>query len=369
MAQAVPLPALLSQLLVAFTIEFDNEFESPMPHWTTNGGRRAAPLGAPWLVSQVMWANVLQYLGRESIRVGELHARSRTRADSLAGLARWGYVVVTGAQRDDHLVHLTAAGLEAGAIWGPLAAEVEARWALRFGQETIDGLRRALGGVREQFRAELPHYLPIVIPTQNGMARASLVMEPTGTFDPVVTTAPDLSVLLAQVLLQFALDYEADARVSLAIAANTLRVLDEKGVPIRELPKLTGVSKEAHSMALGFFVRRECVVLESDPSARRGKRARLTARGRMAQTEISPLGGRDRRELEAAVRYGQPHTSPTIAPRCQGGPGPTTRVGSLRGPDAFCRWMAALGEATRNIAPLSHGPSSRRLSRWKLTGA
>jgi DNA-binding MarR family transcriptional regulator len=305
MAEAVPLPTLLSQLLVAFTIEFDNEFENRMPHWTTDAGRGAGPKGAPWVVSQVMWANVLQYLGAESIRVFELHARSKTKADSLAGLERWSYVVVTegaagvpgaakgarGAQRDDLLVRLTSAGMEAVTIWNPLAAEIEARWVLRFGQETIDGLRRALGAVREQFQAELPHYLPIVSPTQNGMARASLASTPVGASPPASTTAPDpdLSVLLAQVLLQFALDYEADARVSLTIAANTLRVLDETGVSVRELPRLTGVSKEAHGMALGFLVRRQCAVLEPDPSRGRGQRARLTAKGKVSQEKYHRL--------------------------------------------------------------------------------
>ncbi len=72
----VPLPTLLSQLLVAFTIEFDNEFENRMAHRTTTAGRKsvsaARPKGAPWLVSQVMWVNVMQYLGGEGISVGEL---------------------------------------------------------------------------------------------------------------------------------------------------------------------------------------------------------------------------------------------------------------------------------------------------------
>jgi hypothetical protein len=37
----LPLPALLSQALVAFTIEFDNEFERQVPHRTTNHGATA----------------------------------------------------------------------------------------------------------------------------------------------------------------------------------------------------------------------------------------------------------------------------------------------------------------------------------------
>ena len=310
MAVPVPLPTLLSQLLVAFTVEFDNEFEHRMAHWTTKGGRAARPKGAPWLVSQVMWVNVMQYLDGESISVGELHARSKTRADSLTGLERWKYLGVTpadGAARvsgaavaasahsERFLVRPTSVGREAQAVWRPLAAEVEARWVRRFGPEIIEELRRALQAVRAQFEVALPQYLPIVFPTQNGKVGRSLLLEPVSgteaaeTTGLVATASADLSVLLAQVLLQFALDYEADAKVSLAIAANTLRVLDETGVLVRDLPRLTGVSKEAHSMALGFLARRECLVLESDSSPRRGKRARLTPRGKLSQDRYHRL--------------------------------------------------------------------------------
>jgi hypothetical protein len=39
MASRVPLSVLLSQPLVAFTIEFDNEAENRIAHWTTTPGR------------------------------------------------------------------------------------------------------------------------------------------------------------------------------------------------------------------------------------------------------------------------------------------------------------------------------------------
>ena len=239
-----------------------------------------------------MWANVMQYVGGEGISVGELHARSRTTADSLNGLERWNYVVVTPAaaasgvgraSRQQAVVRATSAGGDARAIWIPLAAEVEARWVRRLGREAVEDLRGELEVVRRQFEVELPQYLPIVAPTQNGKAGEALLSEPAGAVGGTgsgPTRPPDLSVLLAQVLLQFALDYEAEARVSLTIAANTLRVLDETGVAVRELPRLTGVSKEANSMALGFLARHGCVVLEPDPSARRGKRVRLTPKGK-----------------------------------------------------------------------------------------
>lgn len=80
------MPTLLSHALVAFTIEFDNESEHRIAHWTTSSGRSAAPSGAPWLVSQVMWANVMQYLDDGGLRVHELHARARTTRVWLAGL-------------------------------------------------------------------------------------------------------------------------------------------------------------------------------------------------------------------------------------------------------------------------------------------
>jgi hypothetical protein len=84
-----PLPSLLSQALVAFTIEFDNEAEHRLAHWTTGAGRSDGPRGATWLVSQVMWANVLQYVDDEGVRVDELMARV---ADQSA-LAEWAEAV------------------------------------------------------------------------------------------------------------------------------------------------------------------------------------------------------------------------------------------------------------------------------------
>jgi hypothetical protein len=56
----LPLSALLSQVLVAFTIEFDNEFEHQVPHRTTNHG--SATGSVPWLVSRVMWSNFMQFV-------------------------------------------------------------------------------------------------------------------------------------------------------------------------------------------------------------------------------------------------------------------------------------------------------------------
>ena len=87
--------ALLSQALVAFTIEFDNEFERRMPHRTAISGLSDPEVrNAPWLTSLVMWANVMQYVSEEGSKASELLTRARINKEnlgmSLKGLSRWG---------------------------------------------------------------------------------------------------------------------------------------------------------------------------------------------------------------------------------------------------------------------------------------
>ena len=90
-----PLSTLLSQALVAHTIELDNEAEHRLPHRTTRQGDPGTGRAGPWLVSFALWANVLQYLDDEGTTVAELRARARTGQLLLGGLRRWGYVTLT----------------------------------------------------------------------------------------------------------------------------------------------------------------------------------------------------------------------------------------------------------------------------------
>jgi DNA-binding MarR family transcriptional regulator len=108
---------------------------------------------------------------------------------------------------------------------------------------------------------------------------------------PAVGTGapPDLSVLLSHVLLAFTLDFERESALSLPICTNALRVLTERGVPVRDLPQLTGVSKEALSMAVGVLARRSRAVTGQDPAASRGKLVRLTPGGLAAQGDYLAL--------------------------------------------------------------------------------
>ena len=73
--------------------------------------------------------------------------------------------------------------------------------------------------------------------------------------------------------------------MSLAISANVLRVLDEHGVRVRDLPGLSGVSKEGTSMAMGILVKRGLAVSGPAPDGGRWQVATLTPRGRSVQNK------------------------------------------------------------------------------------
>ena len=58
-----------------------------------------------------------------------------------------------------------------------------------------------------------------------------------------------------------------------------LRVLGPEGTRLRELPALTGTSRESVRWALGILTRADLAAEEPDPAAGRGKIARLTRPG------------------------------------------------------------------------------------------
>jgi DNA-binding MarR family transcriptional regulator len=295
---ALSLPTLLSSALVAFTIEFDNTAEARMIHQTTLGKESKR---GPWLVSQVLWANVVRCIPDDGIAVPTLHQRARTERSLLNGLQRWGYIVVQPARGDmPPVVHLKLSGWKAREVWQHLATEIEGRWAERHGRSAVDSLRVSLTGVIERLDRPLPHYLPPVFPAQGGRAEDWTPRESDGVRER--PTDLDLSALLAQVLHAFTLDFESQTKLGLAMCANTLRVVTEEGVRVRDLPRLTGVSKEANTMCTGYFERHGHVVVEPDPSASRGKIVRLTSAGSTRQHRYQQLV----RETEAnwAERFG-----------------------------------------------------------------
>jgi hypothetical protein len=284
MDDSLPLPALLSHALVAFTIEFDNEFEQQMPHRTTNHGGLPH---APWLVSMVMWSNFMQFIPEDGIPARELQRLLRKTGKSMhAWLTRmgkwWGYIGVDAGA----MVRPTSGGLKAQAVWRPLAASIEKRWQERFGAKEINHLRESLWAVARQLDVELPDGLPIL---GYGLFSREQDQDYPASTGPGGAPISSLPALLSKVLLAFAIDFESNSELSLAISANLLRLPGKAGVRVRDLPRLAGVSKEAIAMSQSFLKKHGYAVEEPEASGSRVKVLVLTAKGQHGQNAYRQL--------------------------------------------------------------------------------
>src|SRR5262245_22744865 len=289
MADRIPLSTLLSQVLVAHTIELDNEFELRLEQSGANA--RAT--------SVVMWSNFLRFVG-DGITVGELpDAAGLPKArvlSNLGGMERWRYVFVAPAAakgppnerrdgfgsgrgfRGDWVVRPTQAGRATQELRPVLFGEIEARWEQRFGADTVGELRSLLRSIVGRVDVDLPEYVPIVA-SSNGMA-AGITPRPRSEGPP----PSQLTALLAQALLAYTLDFEREFGVSLALSANFVRVLDDAGMLVGDIPEAAGVSKEGTAMALGYLTKAGYAVLDGTTAATR--QARLTAQGVAAREQL-----------------------------------------------------------------------------------
>jgi methyltransferase (TIGR00027 family) len=203
------LSALLSQALVAFTIEFDNEAEHVIPHRTTNFGAAGHGDG-PWLVSMAMWENCMRFVAGEPVTVGELLRLARTRTN-LDGMRRWGYLTIDDSAKKIHrgnpgpeaVLQATDRGLRARQRWQPLTGLIEQHWRERFGREQLTRLRDSLLAVTSLLDPGLPDCLPIL-----GADLLSQGPDPAlpPRPEPVDLAGLPLPALLARVLLSFAMD-------------------------------------------------------------------------------------------------------------------------------------------------------------------
>jgi DNA-binding MarR family transcriptional regulator len=335
-ADRLPLSTLLSHVLVAFTIEFDNEFERRMPHRTTWGPAAGSGRG-PWLVSMPMWSNFMRLLTDAGAPLAELEPYARM--TNLAGLQRWGYVEIEPDPADDRphpprrdwLVRPTRAGGKAQQVWQPLAGEIEQRWRERFGDREIDRLRRSLQNIVDQLDPSLPHYLPVLSYSDGMRMTVPDQPKPRGSVPAHDTDPPlDLAALLSALLIGFTRDLEQQSDLSLAIGANVLRVLDRPGVRVRDLPRRTGTSKAAVSASVGFLSQRHYVTVETDPATSRTKLVRLTTKGLAAQAAQQQL--LDAIEAAWRTRFGD------------------DTIGSLR-----ASLLPLVGEPTAQASPLFVG--------------
>jgi DNA-binding MarR family transcriptional regulator len=257
-----------------------------------------------------MWVTFVQFVADDGLPVAELQRRTGMTSQEMRWwLTRmgkwWGYVVVEPEPTGDDakpplskwIVRLTTGGKKAVEAWRPLSADIETRWHGRFGRRQIEQLRAVLCEVVGQLDARLPDSLPILgyglfSKSPDRRRRDSAESETNS-----ISSLP-LPALLSRALLAFSLEYEGESDVSLAIGANVLRVLDEKGVGVQSLPRLAGVSKEAIDMAMGILQKNRLVSVDSTPSGSRTKIARLTPKGREAQHSYRQL----LRDVEARWR-------------------------------------------------------------------
>jgi hypothetical protein len=280
----VPLSTPLSQLLIAFTIEFDNEFDHRMVE---------ADVGRRLPISMTMWSNFLRFVG-DGITVSDLVEaagipKSKT-LSTVGGMERWRYVFLRpdsepkrdgwGSKRGlrgEWIVRPTPVGRKTQEIAPPLFGEIEARWEQRFGADTVETLRHALRAVIDGLDIDLPEYLPIV-GSANGM-RTELEHR---TRD---ATPSHLSALLSQVVLAYTVEYERLSELSLPLTANFVRVIDDTGLDVRDIPATAGVSKEATAMAVKYLAKTGYATAD-------GKLVRLTPTGLQAQGTAPDLHAR-----------------------------------------------------------------------------
>jgi hypothetical protein len=160
----------------------------------------------------------------------------------------------------------------------PIASEIEVRWVDRFGSTEMDTVRTALRAVVSRVGVELPDCLPII---HHGLWTAGRTRPGFSQREVAPEDVESLALpsLLSRALLMLAIDFESRSKVSLAMHADLLRVLGEQPTRVRDIPRVSGVSKEAISMATGFAVTRGLATLEPNPDGKPGKGTRLTTKG------------------------------------------------------------------------------------------
>jgi DNA-binding MarR family transcriptional regulator len=288
MDRALPLPTLLSQALVAFIIEFDNEFEHQMPHRTTNHSKIGSRDG-PWLVSMAMWSTCMRFVPEEGVPVGKLEELART-PTNLNGMERWGYIVVAPdpaggrakSPRSHCLIRATPQGRMAQQVWQPLFGVIENRWSERFGKDEIQRLRDSLWALAAQLDASLPDCLPIL-----GYGLFSRAPHAGQVHESA--SSPSLPALLSRILLAFAIEFERESTVSLAISANVLRLVGDEGIRVRDLPGRAAVSKEAIATSLTFLQKHGYAMVQPESVGSRVKLLALTPKGHRAHAAYRDL--------------------------------------------------------------------------------
>ena len=205
------------------------------------------------------------------------------------------------------IVGPTSGGLKAIAVWRDLAAIIERRWHERFGSDAVRDLAQALEAVVDQLDPNLPDYLPIL-----GYELKSRVPEDFSPPRPADSGPRTLPILLSRVLLSFAIEFETESDFSLAVYANFLRIAAEQKVRVKDIPRLSGVSKEAAAMALDRLQKQGLAEVKNESSSSRLKVLAVNAEGRKKADACPKRSIRDRDPL-AKVRCRAHHEVARVA--------------------------------------------------------
>jgi hypothetical protein len=294
MAEDLPITSLLSQVLIALTIETDNEFEQRVPHFISDD--KSKPWRGVWLGSYATYANFLRFVGDDGIRMADLAAAAGFPPPvhpAYHGMRRWGYVNYTPdiagnspKKKDaDAIVRCIPPGKVARDGWAAVVADMDARWTER----GLGKLRAALIPVVETIERPLPEYLPSV-----GWDRRSPVLD-----HPISRPAIDLDLLglLSQCLLAMTYDFEERIELSLGTFAGLLEPLTDEPVLVRDLYEITGVARKEWGSAAGQLEKLGLVIVGPIPGGK-AKSIRLSPEGVAAKERAGSL----RRDVEGEWR-------------------------------------------------------------------
>ena len=132
----LPLHALLSQALMAFTIDYEERS----------------------LFSLAVSATVARCMPDGALALDQVPPILGVNGTGKTSLERHGAVRVTGTGQE-RVAHLTSVGVEMRERHAPIVADVEGMWRDRYGQEIVDDLAASLRRVDSRLGGDLPDHV------------------------------------------------------------------------------------------------------------------------------------------------------------------------------------------------------------------
>lgn len=143
-----PIYAILAQLLIAYTRDFDEALQREFAHAPS---KERPP-------SLAMWANVLRFLDDDGIKLEEISLLSGIAKPTIKSMVdclhRHGWVAIDGKRA----VRLTKNGKQAQLAWQKTQRALDRRWTAKLGTKAIHAPRTTLGHYSDAYDSKLPDY-------------------------------------------------------------------------------------------------------------------------------------------------------------------------------------------------------------------